>query len=64
MTLIPCPACSNPLSTGAAACPKCGHVIKAANAPGGINLKDPVHLIGVLVGVPLIFLIVFWLMQR
>lgn len=45
MTLSPCPSCSTPVSPKAAACPKCGH---AFQTPGGINLSDPVHLIGVL----------------
>jgi len=41
-----CPTCSTSVSLNANACPKCGHVFKN---PGGINLKDPVHIIGIIV---------------
>src|SRR5262245_21992350 len=35
MDLIPCPACSNPVSAMAAGCPKCGHPLAAgASRPG------------------------------
>lgn len=43
MNLRPCPSCSTSISPQAVACPKCGHAFKT---PGGINLKDPVHIIG------------------
>ena len=46
MSLSKCPSCSNAVSTEAAACPKCGHQFKSA---GGINPKDPVHIIGLLI---------------
>jgi hypothetical protein len=36
------------VSSEAAACPQCGHQFKAA---GGINLKDPIHVIGILLAV-------------
>jgi uncharacterized paraquat-inducible protein A len=41
-TLITCPACKIEVSTEAAACPRCGHAFKKA----GFNIKDPVHLVG------------------
>lgn len=44
MPMTICPTCSNDVSTEAASCPKCGHQFKSA---GGINLSDPVHMIGV-----------------
>lgn len=43
MTLRPCPSCSTSISLKAVACPKCGHAFKTS---GGLNLKDPVHLVG------------------
>lgn len=43
MALRPCPSCSTPISPKAVACPKCGHAFKA---PGGLNLKDPIHVVG------------------
>ena len=44
--LTRCPSCQSAVSTEAAACPTCGHQFKYA---GGINLKDPVHVIGLIV---------------
>jgi len=46
MALTKCPSCRSDVSTEAAACPKCGHQFKYA---GGINLKDPVHVIGLII---------------
>jgi len=40
-----CPDCDKPVSREAAACPNCGHQFKSS---GGVNLKDPVHVIGLL----------------
>ena len=51
MPLINCPSCSAEVSTEAASCPKCGHQFKSA---GGINLSDPVHLIGVIICVVMV----------
>ena len=48
MGMTKCPTCSRDVSTEAAACPSCGHQFKSA---GGINLRDPVHFIGVVVTV-------------
>ena len=42
--MIKCPACSCEVSSQAAACPQCGHLFKSA---GAINLRDPVHLVGI-----------------
>jgi len=56
--LIKCPSCRSDVSTEAAACPKCGHQFVYAGGfkhAGGINLKDPVHRMGLLICV--IFLV-------
>ena len=56
--LIKCPSCQSDVSTEAAACPKCGHQFVYAGGfkhAGGINLRDPVHRIGL--GVCVIFII-------
>lgn len=50
-----CPTCKGEVSTEAAACPKCGHAFKS---PGGLNLRDPVHVIGLLL-LPVVFLLFF-----
>ena len=50
MPLIKCPACQAEISPNAPACPKCGEPIKSSveKAQGGaINMKDPVHLVGI-----------------
>ena len=49
-TLIKCPTCGKQVSSNAATCPGCGEVINAqmTKPAGAINLKDPVHLIGVI----------------
>lgn len=46
MALIQCPECGTEVSSEAAACPKCGHPLRAKPS-GGINAKDPVHVIGI-----------------
>ena len=46
--LVKCPTCQRDVSSEARACPQCGHQFKAA---GGINLKDPIHVIGILLAV-------------
>jgi DNA-directed RNA polymerase subunit RPC12/RpoP len=56
--LTKCPSCDSDVSTEAAACPKCGHQFVFAGGfkyAGGINLKDPVHRIGLFICV--IFLV-------
>ena len=47
MALIQCPECGVDVSSEAAACPNCGHPLKARPS-GGINPKDPVHVIGII----------------
>ena len=59
MALMQCPECGTDVSSEAAACPKCGHPLRATPA-GGINPRDPVHVIGIiLVVIVLIGIIVF-----
>ncbi len=55
--LIQCPTCGRQVSSNAANCPGCGEVInsKMAKPAGAINLKDPVHLVGVILAVLVIF---------
>ena len=51
MTLITCPICKASVSKNANACIKCGEPIskKMSSSNGALNLKDPVHLIGIVV---------------
>lgn len=42
--MAPCPSCGNPCAPSAVACPSCGHAFRVA---GGLDLKDPVHLVAV-----------------
>jgi predicted amidophosphoribosyltransferase len=46
-----CPACSRQVSRAAPACPGCGEPFQeAARRPhGAINLRDPVHVAGIVV---------------
>jgi hypothetical protein len=47
-----CPACERSVSARAPACPHCGEPFKLAAAnPGGINMRDPVHVAGVIIAV-------------
>ena len=49
-TLKKCRACGNPVSANAAACPHCGEPVNLSHAGDGrINLRDPIHVIGVVV---------------
>lgn len=48
MPLNKCPSCGGTVSSQAAACPKCGHQFKSA---GGVNLRDPVHVVGLVLAV-------------
>lgn len=50
---ISCPTCRERISTKAASCPKCGHVVRS---PGAVNMSDPVHLIGIILCI--LFLVV------
>jgi hypothetical protein len=56
--LTKCPSCRAEVSTEAAACPKCGHQFKYA---GGINLKDPVHVIGLIICALIVVGVAFYL---
>ena len=58
--IIKCPACSCEVSSQAAACPQCGHLFKSA---GAINLRDPVHLVGIALGLLMLAGIVLTLWQ-
>ena len=51
MLLTKCPSCQADVSTKAVACPKCGHQFKYA---GRINLKDPVHIVGVIIALAIL----------
>ncbi|MGL5866541.1 MAG: hypothetical protein ACRCYX_11865 [Dermatophilaceae bacterium] len=33
MSLVPCPACTRPLSAAAVSCPACGHPMQVAGGP-------------------------------
>ena len=48
--LIQCPTCKGEFSSRAFKCPHCGEVINSrmTKPAGAINLKDPVHLAGVI----------------
>lgn len=49
-SLITCPACGQSVSSNAAACPGCGEPIRPERTnTGGINMRDPVHVLGVIV---------------
>jgi predicted amidophosphoribosyltransferase len=54
-----CPTCQNQVSVTATSCPKCGHTFKQA---GGVNLKDPVHIAGLIVCVIIIVLVVIYIL--
>ena len=51
--LIKCPTCGKQISCNAICCPNCGEIInsKMAKPAGAINMKDPVHFVGVGVAV-------------
>lgn len=56
-SVISCPACENPVSSEAVACPHCGHPVRGGHA-SGINMKDPVHFIGVVVAAFIVLIFV------
>lgn len=52
-----CPSCGRDVSQRAASCPGCGEPFRLAAATnGGFNLRDPVHVLG-LIAVCLVFII-------
>ena len=57
MSLTKCPSCGSDVSTEAAACPKCGHPL-AAKPSGGVNMSDPVHVIGVVLAIAILVVFV------
>ena len=60
-SLVKCPACGRQVSDNAAACPGCAEPISLANLNGGrINLRDPVHVAGVVVSAVIILGIALW----
>ena len=61
MNLIKCPSCNKDVSTKAASCPHCGHQFKSA---GGINLKDPVHVLGVIAVIVIILGVILYIMSQ
>jgi len=56
-----CPTCASRISITANSCPKCGHVFKYA---GGVNLKDPVHVIGLGICVLIVVLVVIYILSQ
>jgi uncharacterized paraquat-inducible protein A len=59
-SLNKCPSCNSDVSVHAAACPKCGHQFKYA---GGINLKDPVHVIGLGICALIIIGVIYYILS-
>ena len=59
--LIECPTCGKQISSNAICCPNCGEIInsKMAKPAGAINMKDPVHFVGVGVAVILGVIVAF-----
>ena len=51
--LIKCPTCGKQISSNAISCPNCGEVInsKMSKPAGAINMKDPVHFVGVVISI-------------
>lgn len=58
--LFPCPSCGRDVSRAAAACPGCGHQFRD---PGGINPKDPVHALGLIVVAVIIIGVIWYIVQ-
>jgi predicted amidophosphoribosyltransferase len=59
MPLIKCPSCQSDVSTEADTCPKCGHRFKDA----GVNLRDPVHVIGLIACAIIIVTVIYWIIK-
>ena len=60
MPLTKCPSCRSDVSTEADACPKCGHRFKYA---GAVNLKDPVHVSGLIICAIIIIGVIFYIIE-
>ncbi len=60
--LTACPSCGRSVSRNAAACPGCGEPIAPAKTNmQGINMRDPVHVIGVALAVLTVVVIVIYM---
>ncbi len=57
-----CPACSKMVSRNASACPDCGEPFsEVARVPhGAINMRDPIHVLGIIVVIVIIALTILW----
>ncbi len=55
-----CPSCKSEVSTQAVSCPKCGHQFRYA---GGINLKDPVHVAGLIICAIIIIGVILYIIE-
>ena len=64
--LIKCPTCGNDVSENAPACPRCGEIINEKTAPytGTIDMKDPVHFVGVMISIFVIIFIVIAVINK
>ena len=58
---ISCPTCREQISKNAASCPKCGHEFRS---PGGVNMSDPIHFIGILICILLLMTCVVWMLLQ
>lgn len=63
--LIKCPACARPVSPNAAACPSCAEPIRPERTnSSGINLRDPVHVIGVVIAALVVLATVLFVVSK
>lgn len=50
--LVICPVCGRQISSNAPVCPGCGEpVTQSSTSTGRISLRDPVHLVGVVISI-------------
>ena len=65
MSLIKCRACGKDVSENAPTCPNCGEPINRKEAKklssGGIDFKDPVHIIGLIIAILIVAGVVYCL---
>lgn len=67
MGLIQCPTCTKEISDRAPVCIHCGEPIKSTVETaygGGINLRDPVHVIGIVVCILVLIGALIMMLQR
>lgn len=63
--LVKCPTCGRSISQNAAACPGCAEpVIPVRTNTAGINLKDPVHVLGIFVSVLIVIGTILFVIDR